>query len=189
MQFVCPSWHLTLAVCHMMPFMYHTRFPKTFPIVQRFFAELRAGEGATLPVGAAGFCWGGKHVFLLANTSAAGNTMDLADGGISRPLIDAGFTGHPSRLSFPADIEAATVPMSVAVGDKDNQLPAPRAEAVRALLETKLGAERGELRMYEGATHGFAVRAELKENKEMMRQAAEAEDQCIAWFQAKLMKS
>jgi dienelactone hydrolase len=146
--------------------------------VKAFFDQLRKEEGATLPIGAAGFCWGGKHTFLLANTE----DNATADG---KPLIDAGFAGHPSRLKIPGDIEPVSVPISIAVGDKDNQISVPQAEQIRKILEAKPPATKGEIRVYEGAGHGFCIRGELKENKELARQANEAEDQCMAWFNAK----
>ena len=168
-----------MALRHYFPFSFHTKFGKTFPVVKDFFEQLRKEEGNTLPVGAAGFCWGGKHIFLLANT----DEHSTQDG---KPLIDAGFAGHPSRLKIPGDIEAVSVPISVAVGDKDNQISAQQAEQIKTTFEAKLPAAKGEIRVYKGAGHGFCVRGELKENKEEARQANEAEDQCIAWFNAKL---
>lgn len=62
-----------------------------------------------MPLGAAGFCWGGKHV------------VNIARGGLAKngsPLVDAVFTGHPSILEIPSELEKVVKPLSVAIGDK-----------------------------------------------------------------------
>ncbi len=74
--------------------------------------SLRRNEAAHLPTGITGYCWGGKHVVSLAE----GFTVD------GKPLIDAGFTAHPSFLTLFDDIEKMTIPVSFAVGDKDNMV-------------------------------------------------------------------
>lgn len=139
--------------------------------MKRFFEQLRKEEGANLPVGACGFCWGGKHTVLLAQ----GHEVD------GKPLIDAGFTGHPSMLDIPGDIEKMTQPVSFAVGTEDSALPAATVEQIKKIVEGKPEGQKGEVKSYEKAGHGFAVRADTK-NNETAKQANEAEDQCIAWF-------
>lgn len=138
--------------------------------MKRFFEQLRKEEASALPVGAAGFCWGGKHTVLLAQ----GQEID------GKPLIDAGFTGHPSMLDIPGDIEKMTLPVSFAVGTKDSGLPAKATEQIKRIVEGKPEGQKGEVKEYD-AGHGFAVRADVV-NRETAQQAAEAEDQCIAWF-------
>ncbi|EGR51757.1 uncharacterized protein TRIREDRAFT_33169, partial [Trichoderma reesei QM6a] len=95
-----PFRHLFRVICAMVPFITYNWPSRAWPRVKGFFEQLRKEEGSSLPVGAAGFCWGGKQVILLAH----GDTID------GRPLIDAGFTGHPSLLSIPGDIEKLKVP-------------------------------------------------------------------------------
>ncbi|KAL1855407.1 hypothetical protein Plec18167_005909 [Paecilomyces lecythidis] len=155
----------------MIPFVARNTFGKSWPIVKDFFTAVRENEGAHLPIGAAGFCWGGKH------------TLNLAQGYESngKPLIDAGFTAHPSNLEIPAEIEKIKKPVSFAIGDKDIQVRPPHIEQIRQIVEAKPEGERGEVKTYYGAGHGFAVRADhiLKEAKQ---QADEAEDQAIDWF-------
>ncbi|KPM44885.1 hypothetical protein AK830_g1578 [Neonectria ditissima] len=168
------EYHMFLAICGFIPFMAHNRIGKSHPAVQGFFEQLRKEEGALLPVGAAGFCWGGKHAVLLAH----GAEID------ARPLVDAVFAGHPSFLDLPADIDKVTRPVSIAVGDNDNQLKAQHTGAVKAILEGKPEGARGEIRVYEDATHGFCVRAAL-DMGDIAKKAAEAEDQCISWFNAR----
>ncbi|KAK3682259.1 Alpha/Beta hydrolase protein [Podospora appendiculata] len=175
-------YYIVMALSGFIPFRYHNRFGRSWPIVESFFRQLRTdgAEGAALPVGVAGFCWGGKHAVLLAQTSET-----AVDG--RRPLIDAAFTGHPSRLALPADIAALTRPVSFAIPEKDNQVSPEQAAMIRGIVEALPAEAKGEVVVYEDCAHGFCVRADLKfKDSEVARQAAEAEDQCIAWFNAKL---
>ncbi|KAJ4154983.1 hypothetical protein LMH87_000253 [Akanthomyces muscarius] len=115
-----------------------------------FFEQLRKDEGETLPIGAAGFCWGG-------------------------------FTGHPSLLALPQDIEKIILPVSFAIGDKDNAISMKQAGTIASILEAKQGHAKGEVKIYENAGHGFCARADIK-FKDVEKQATDAEDQCISWF-------
>ncbi|KAF2137395.1 uncharacterized protein K452DRAFT_321814 [Aplosporella prunicola CBS 121167] len=155
-----------------LPFMMHSKFPKTWPTVKAFMTAVRENEGASLPIGAAGFCWGGKHTAHLAHGHEAAN---------GKPLIDAAFTGHPSRLQIPEELENVRIPMSFAVGDKDHALKPPQVQQIRDVIEGKPEGERGEVRTYLGASHGFCVRADLV-LLDAERQATEAEEQALAWF-------
>ncbi|KAL6364614.1 hypothetical protein LRP88_02017 [Fusarium phalaenopsidis] len=165
------GYNLLLALWAVVPFMIRNRFSKTYPITKSFFEKLRKAEGSTLPVGVAGFCWGGKLAILLSH----GVEVD------GKPIIDAAFTGHPSGLSFPGDFEKITVPVSVAVGDNDSQFPLKTAGKMKALVESKSEVTRGEIKIYPGAGHGFCVRASM-EKEGLAEKASEAEDQAITWF-------
>ncbi|KAF4468422.1 dienelactone hydrolase family [Fusarium albosuccineum] len=136
-----------------------------------FMIRTSKGEGSTLPVGVAGFCWGGKHAILLAH----GHESE------GRHLIDAAFAGHPSALSLPSDFDNITLPVSIAVGDSDSQFSIANVEKMKPILYGKPESERGEIQVYPGAGHGFCVRAAM-DTRGMAEQAAVAEDQCIAWF-------
>ncbi|MCJ1238274.1 hypothetical protein MMC14_006263 [Varicellaria rhodocarpa] len=165
------SYHLVCAVYSMLPFIISNRFSTSYPIVLSFFTAVRDNEGVHLPVGAAGFCWGGKH------------TLNLAFEGVTsakngKPLIDAGFTGHPSNLEIPGEIEKIEKPVSFAIGDKDIAVSMAQVEQIRKVVEEK-GA--GEVKVYYGTGHGFCVRADhIREDSR--KQAEEAEEQAIAWF-------
>lgn len=173
-NYLMKAYHMVCVICGFVPFMMRNNIGKSFPVVKGFFEQLRKEEGATLPIGAVGFCWGGKHAILLAQ----GAEID------GKPLIDAGFTGHPSFLDLPGDIEKVTIPVSIAVGDKDNQIKAPHLPVIKELLEGKPEGAKGDIRVYEDATHGFALRAAL-DMEDLAKKAAEAEDQCISWFNAR----
>ncbi|KAM0255011.1 hypothetical protein ACHAQJ_006239 [Trichoderma viride] len=164
-------YHGFRALCGMLPFIIYNWPTRAWPRVKGFFEQLRKEEGASLSVGAAGFCWGGKQVILLGR----GDTID------GRPLIDAGFTGHPSLLSLPGDIEKLELPVSFAMGDHDQSVSVAKAESIKAIVEAKPESARGELTIYPQAGHGFCVRAD-HDFPDSLKQADEATDQCIAWF-------
>jgi len=139
------------------------------PKVRSFLSAVRA-ENPALPVGTAGFCWGGQFAVLLAHGAEV-------DG---KPLIDASFTAHPSFLKIPGDIEKIKKPVSIAIGDKDFVLSAAQAKQTEGILK-KLEGVKTEIQHYAGAGHGFAVRADYNNDKQSA-QAAEAEDQAVNFF-------
>ncbi|KAM0484392.1 hypothetical protein ACHAPX_001815 [Trichoderma viride] len=163
--------HLFPIITGIVPFLWINWPSKAWPRVKGFFEQLRKEEGASQSVGAAGFCWGGKQVVLLGRG-------DQIDG---RPLIDAGFTGHPSLLSLPADINSLTLPVAFALADHDSNLPVEKAEDIKAIVEAKPESARGEVKVYPNCSHGFCVRVDQKFD-DIVKQADEATDQCIAWF-------
>lgn len=98
--------------------------------------------------------------------------------------------GHPSFLALPRDVARITVPTSFALPAGDHHVKVPRdSDVVRRILEEELPGDRrgprGEVRIYEGCAHGFCVRADPLSG-DVARQAAEAEDQAVAWFNAKM---
>ena len=153
----------------MTPFMYYNRAAVSAPKIQSYFHSVRQAD-PSLPIGAAGFCWGGKH------------TIDLASGTEvnGKPLIDAGFTAHPSNVVVPADIKRIKKPVSIAIGDKDMVMSMAQVKQTQDVLK---GMEnvKSEVVVYPGAGHGFSVRAELG-NEKLLEQAAKAEAQAIDWF-------
>lgn len=163
---------LVRAVSGFIPFLFYNRLAVTQPRVYKFFKDLRANEAAALPVGAAGFCWGGKFVFLLCSDSEK-----ATDG---KSLIDCGFTAHPSNLVIPADAQIIKLPLSVAVGDADFVLPLADVQKTKAILEEK-GKDTHEVVVIPGAKHGFAIRAQPDDEK-AVEQGLQAEDQAVNWF-------
>ncbi|KZF24400.1 hypothetical protein L228DRAFT_266743 [Xylona heveae TC161] len=156
----------------MIPFMLANTFSKTWPPVKSFFESIRENEGANLPVGAAGFCWGGKHTVVLAHGYEASN---------GKPLIDAGFTAHPSNLVLPTEIEQMKKPVSFALGDKDIVIKAPQIEQIKQIVEKQSEEAKGEVKVYYGASHGFGVRADLV-LLDAQKQANECQEQALHWF-------
>ncbi|KAL2827416.1 dienelactone hydrolase family protein [Aspergillus cavernicola] len=177
-DWIVKPYHIANAIYGFVPFVFHNRAPKSHPIVKSFFESLRLSPSPPdkdLPIGAAGFCWGGKHTLLLSHSSST-----TIASGVEKPLIDAGFTGHPSMLVFPEDIENIVRPVSFALGDSDMNVGAKEIAVIQRVMEGKeeLG---GEVRVYVGAGHGFCVRADLAV-EDSSRQAKEAEEQAVGFF-------
>ncbi|KAJ5963672.1 Dienelactone hydrolase [Penicillium vulpinum] len=167
-------YYLVSTLARFLPFAYYNTFEASWPVVRDFFKFVRENEGAELPIYGAGFCWGGKHIVNL------GAGVDIASNG--KPLLNAGFTGHPSKLEIPSEIEKIKIPVSFALGDKDGVLKLPQIEQIKQVFASESGAGKGEVVVYEGAGHGFCVRADLVLD-DTSKQADEAENQALAWFE------
>lgn len=83
-------------------------------------------------------------------------------------------------MSVPADIEAVTVPLSVAVGNEDMAMKSPLIQQMKEILEIKKKGDH-EVVILPGAKHGFAVRQD-PEDQLQMEYAEKAEEQAVAWF-------
>jgi dienelactone hydrolase len=127
-----------------LPWRFRCGTAATHPRVLEYMKKLRI-EDESHPIGAAGFCWGGKHVFMLAN-----DTEKTSNG---KSLITAGFTAHPSYITFPTDVDAVKLPLSVACGSEDHQIGGEKILTLEAGLR-QCPAE-CEVKTYEGATHGM----------------------------------
>ncbi|KAK6527213.1 hypothetical protein TWF281_010402 [Arthrobotrys megalospora] len=161
------------ALYAMIPFRLTNGIPKSHERVVKFFTALRKDEGKENLVGVAGFCWGGKHAFLL------GAEKD----GDGEYLIDFAFAGHPSRVEIPKEIEELQTPISVAMGTEDFMNKMEFSKGMKELLEKKEGRAGGsELVFYEGGNHGFACRADLK-NERLKECADAAEDHFVRWVE------
>lgn len=178
-----PFWQklwFGIQILPLMPMMVLGGPERAYPEVKRYVRAVRATlpEGAKL--GVAGFCWGGYGSTHLCKEAAV-------EGGEAN-LIDAHFSGHPSRLDTPKDVvEAITtrnVPYSVAVAEIDPMYDTTKAEETEAKLKQD-GVESGkdgrafEFKTYKGAHHGFAVRLKGDADKES---ATAAEKQAVDWF-------
>jgi dienelactone hydrolase len=167
------------------PWKINTRISVTNPLVISFFQALRTPPFPTnnLKIGAAGFCWGGKHTILLAQNTPSSHVHQhesQLNSATLEPLIDCAFTAHPSYLDIPTDIEAIKIPISVAVGDEDVQMKPPQIQQMKEILEGKKDGGH-EVKIFPGAKHGFAVRNH-PDDKHEMECAEEAEIQAIEWF-------
>lgn len=153
-----------------------------WPRILSFFDSIHADPtNPNLPVGAAGFCWGGKFTAILCN--------DRIDGK-PNVRIDAGFVAHPSQLDIPRDVRDIVKPLSIAVGDNDMQLGAAGLEKLKTLLDVK-SAQKGlkqQVVVYPSAKHGFAVRGDPSDETQK-RYGMEAEQQAIEWFSRTLVKA
>jgi len=170
-------YHAASAVYGFGPFLYRNRLGLSMPRFTSFLSGLRLGDTTKgLPIGVAGFCWGGQHVVRLCwETPEPGpqTTPPL------NQLIDAAFTAHPSALQIPADIEKVTKPLCIAAGDNDKVSPIADMHKAKEIL-TKNGVKH-ELEVYEGAGHGWSVRIDRK-NPKQCEQAEACEKQAVRWF-------
>ncbi|ROV92146.1 hypothetical protein VSDG_07559 [Cytospora chrysosperma] len=98
--YIFKPYHFFWAMYGFIPWIIRNQPGKSFPIVKAFFEALRKEVGQSTPIGAAGICWGGKHIVLLANPE---HKVD------DKPMYDGGFTGHPSFLAVPKDIQKVAI--------------------------------------------------------------------------------
>lgn len=158
------------------PFLIRNRFSVAWPRVTEFLKELQAHNDDGHPVGIAGFCWGGLHAIRLTHATDETTTSS------GRPLADAVFTAHPSSVDVTTDITNVARNLSIAIGDDDAVMGIKQVRQAEAILTGKSDVDT-EVVIYPGAKHGFSIRASRsKPDSVETRQAAEAEEQAIAWF-------
>jgi dienelactone hydrolase len=157
------------------------------PRIFNFFKALRTSPPPfptnKLKIGAAGFCWGGRYTLLLAHDTPSSRVQrneSQTSSAALEPLIDCGFTAHPSMVSMPKDIEAVNLPLSVAVGNEDTAMKSPLILQMKEILEVNKKGDH-EVVLMPGAKHGFATRVDPKDELQM-EYAEEAEVQAIEWF-------
>ncbi|KAK7923002.1 alpha/beta-hydrolase [Apiospora marii] len=187
-----PDWYTTLVmkpywalktIALMAPFIVRTRRSVTQPRVVKFFQGLRTSPPPfptqSLKIGVAGFCWGGYHAIYLAqdNPETRVTPPGSAEGV---PLINCGFTAHPSSVSIPSDILAVRLPLSVANGPDDALMGREKMVQLTQILEAKEDAAH-EVVPFEGARHGFGNRGDPNDPKQA-EMGLQAEDQAVNWF-------
>ncbi|KAF2654621.1 alpha/beta-hydrolase [Lophiostoma macrostomum CBS 122681] len=167
------AWHLMKVLSFFMPFKFYARDAVMRPRIFDFLHALRKNEAQRLPIGVAGFCWGGKRTTILSHNT-------------NPELVDATYTAHPSELDFPADIEKVVKPTSIAAGTLDNLFFIEQADKAEAILKAKTEKGEGvhEVVRYEGAKHGFAIKGSEDDEKERER-SVRAEEQAVAWFEGR----
>ena len=117
--------------------LYRCRASICQPRIFNFFSSLRSST--SLPIGAAGFCWGGRYVALLCQDAEKAPSSPSG-----KALLDCGFTAHPSGLVLPTDIEAVKVPFCISNGSMDFQLKAEGNEMIRKIFARKEGELNGD---------------------------------------------
>lgn len=83
-------------------------------------------------------------------------------------------------VNVPSDVEAVTLPLSIAVGNDDMAMKGPLIRQMEEILTVKKKGDH-EVNIMPGAKHGFAVR-EDPNDKFQGECADKAEAQAIAWF-------
>ncbi|KAF2763048.1 alpha/beta-hydrolase [Pseudovirgaria hyperparasitica] len=185
---------LVKVLYHLIPWFMTCSIAKTEAGVIKYFTALRTSpppfQTRDLKIGAAGFCWGGKHTVTLA--------QDYPDHRVTRhssqstssapePLIDAAFLVHPTFIKVPEDIDAIKIPISWSVGEEDLQMKTDDIKKMKAILESKQDAEH-EVILIPGAKHGYAVRTD-PEDKVQMAAAEQAEQQAVSWFSRRFTRT
>jgi dienelactone hydrolase len=185
--FVYKPFYVLQAIALAVPWKFKTRYSITTPRVFSFVQALRTSPPPfptkNLKIGAAGFCWGGRHTMLLAADAPSSRVYrheSQINSAALEPLIDCAFTAHPSSIEVPKDVEAITIPTSVAIGDKDMVMKAPATLQMKEILDVKKKGDH-EVTIMPGAKHGFAIRTH-PDDKHEMDCAEKAEEQAIAWF-------
>lgn len=176
---VTKAYHFIKLVWYGWPFLKKDKAHLVRPRVLKFFRALQHSH-PELPVGAAGYCWGGQWVVDLCTEPDDDSPEQV------KPFVVCGFTAHPSRLKLPKDIEAVTYPLSIAAAEIDQQIPVAKARQIEDILKAKTAKtkDRGvehEFILYEGVHHGFAIRADENEGHER-ECGKQAEEQAIRWF-------
>lgn len=158
------------------PWLLRHREAVARPVIEAYITEVRSIPG-TDKVGVLGFCWGGRYAILAAQKPFSGQ----AGKG-----IDAAYTAHPSLCSIPGDFEEVSVPLSVALGEKDSYLGESDVNKIRDIMRKKLDGEQGvksdgEVVVYKDQVHGFALRGD-QENEKDKKALDDAAQQGIDWF-------
>ena len=178
---MCSSYNIGCVIYAMFPFLRKNGFASANPRIQSFLEAIRADDAeGSLPLGIAGFCWGGMFAFKFA-----ANTNNNPSKNNESPLVDAIFTAHPSSLSIPADFENVKLPIAMAIGDKDIQIDIKTVEKVQKIWEG-LKNVYTEIKVYPDAGHGFSVRADPF-NPKQAAQSDEARDQALTFFEKYLV--
>jgi dienelactone hydrolase len=180
-------WYILHAMYNVIPWFIKNRQGVCRPRIFSWFKALRTSPPPyptdSLKVGVAGFCWGGKFAFLLCADTPSSRVHrheSQVTASMLEPLIDCGFTAHPSMVNVPEDVEAVSLPLSVVVGNEDMAMKSADIKLMQEILTVKKKGDH-EVNIIPGAKHGFAVREDPKDR--FQGQCADkAEVQAIEWF-------
>ncbi|KAL8691017.1 MAG: hypothetical protein Q9218_003671 [Villophora microphyllina] len=176
-------YYLLRAFMTIIPFQIRNRFSITWPRVEGFVRAVRKNEARDMPLGVAGYCWGGRHATVLASLAYTTAADENGRRGGEKGLVDAAFTAHPGGISLPSDIEKLRAPWSMAIGDDDFVMSMSEVNKIKEIVARSEEMEqRNEVVVYSGAKHGFAVRGNPGDERDKKR-GEEAREQCLSWFQ------
>lgn len=144
--------HLLYLLRHVGPFLFFNRASVSEPRVFGFLKALKQNEAKDLPIGTAGFCWGGPFVTKLCWNQEANKTSD------GTRITDCGYVAHPSMLKYPNDINPIVLPYSVAASEHDPMMTPENAKQTEEILKAKTAKSKDqgiehEFVMYHGAHH------------------------------------
>lgn len=150
------------------------------PLVEAFIADVRSIPG-TEKLGVVGFCWGGRYAILAAQKPFSGK---------EGKGVDAAYSAHPSLCAIPGDFEDVSVPLSIALGEKDSYLGVSEVRKIEDIMQKKRngsGGEKceGEVVVYKDQVHGFALRGD-QQNEVDKKALDDAAKQGIEFFKKHL---
>ncbi|KAK5071051.1 hypothetical protein LTR64_007554 [Lithohypha guttulata] len=117
--------------------------------------------------------WIVKPYYIAQAMYASGQYTSAKSGKV---LCDAHFTAHASNVKVPDDAKKVTLPLSVAQATEDMVMTLEQARQVEAILREKAekqGLKHSEVVYYEGANHGFGVRADQVWGNEKTKEHAD----------------
>ncbi|KAM0721660.1 hypothetical protein Q7P37_002585 [Cladosporium fusiforme] len=155
------------------PWLLRHREAVARPVIEAFITAVRSLPG-TEKVGVVGFCWGGRYAILAAQKPFS--------GGAGRG-VDAAYSAHPSLCAIPGDFEDVSVPLSIALGQRDSYLGETEIGKIQEVMDRKREASgyEGEVVVYKDQVHGFALRGD-QENESEKKALDDAAKQGIDWF-------
>ncbi|KAJ6126688.1 Dienelactone hydrolase family protein [Penicillium sp. IBT 18751x] len=131
------------------------------PIVEKTIKYMRETLGVK-KIGAVGYCFGGKYVIRFLKPGQ----------------IDAGYSAHPSFVTH-EELGAIKGPFSIAAAEVDSIFTTQlRHESEETLIKA---AQPWQINLFSGVSHGFAVRADLKDPQQKWAKE-QAFVQAVAWF-------
>ncbi|KAG4443882.1 hypothetical protein IFR05_000648 [Cadophora sp. M221] len=180
-----PLWAIQI-ISQAIPFLLKNKESIVLPRILSFHRSLRTTptpETRALKIASAGFCWGGKYTILLSHDRVEDlNPRDgNRNGNGKEALIDCAFVAHPSKMAFPTDWEDIASPFSMAIGDVDLGIGIEHVRQIQGVLEGEGRGVEAEVVVYEGAKHGFAVRADPGDEGQA-KSAEGAKEQALRWF-------
>ncbi|KAI9727735.1 MAG: hypothetical protein M1828_005963 [Chrysothrix sp. TS-e1954] len=172
--------HLFYVLRCMLPFVYHCRPAVAGPRISGFLRGLKMNEARRLPIGAAGFAWGGYFVIRACWDQATNRTGD------GQRILESGFVAHPSNSKYPKDIDKIVLPISWAAAETCRHMAPEQAKMTEQILTAKTakGKDQGtehEFVLYGGVNYGFAQSSDKKKSAEA-EAGEKAEKQAVNWF-------
>ncbi|KAF1984481.1 alpha/beta-hydrolase [Aulographum hederae CBS 113979] len=143
------------------------------------FADAIANGGG---IYAAGYCFGGKYVLLLAGEqSDVGQVSKDEEQGVTKPgpYIKAGAIAHGTMVTR-EDLAGVKVPVSVVAVEDDSLFPPEILQAGKEFL--KANSVEHEIETFTGVPHGFAVLGDYDDAKIKDAQQR-AFGQMLGWIQ------
>lgn len=182
---VAKSFSIDMWLARHTPTTVLPRLYKVIDAIKEDFADAVAnGNG----IYAAGYCFGGKYVMLLASELGADQVAGQKDVGIAAeegmvrkgPAIKTGVVAHGTLIEK-TDFDHIKAPLGIVAVEGDGLFPDDiRDEGVKKLKEKKVEVETW---VYPGVPHGFAVLGEYEDGTIQVAQK-QAFDVMLGWLKS-----